>query len=79
MTKHNEKYYIKSAHPYDETEYTFAISKTGLNGTYRIYDYKGSYINDLSTVMVDTGDGWQETLEIMQKLDSEKKARIARD
>ncbi len=77
MTEHNGKYYIQSSHPYDNTDYTYAVSyNDDINYGWYIYDYDGSYINGLKTVLVDTADGWQEALEIMQNLDSKKKPNI---
>ena len=74
MTKHNGKYYIKSAHPYDNTDYSFAKSyNDNIDYGWYIYDYDGKY------KQVDTADGWQEALKIMQSIDSKKKSSIARD
>ena len=87
MTEHNGRYYIKSSHPYDETEYSWSINtEYDINGIWKVYDPNPKYstylpINDrpAQNILIDTVQGWQAALELMQKLDSEKEASLARD
>lgn len=61
---------ITSSHPYDMTDYCWAISESmDPDGSWRIID-------DGKTV--DAAIGWNETLKIMKEIDSKKSSRIDR-
>lgn len=57
-----EIYYIRSAHPYDETNYSFARSKEAdYTGEWGVYNPSGS----LAGIV----DGYEEAVELMKELD----------
>ena len=80
----NNKYYISSTHPYDETEYSWSINtEHSIDGNWKVYDPNPKYntylpINDrpAQNILIDTVQGWQAALELMQELDSTKKSNI---
>ncbi len=80
----NNKYYISSSHPYDETDYSWSINtEHDINGTWKVYDPNPEYntylsINDrpAQNILIDTVQGWQAALELMQNLDNKKKSNI---
>lgn len=72
MSKYSnkDKFYITSSHPYDLTDYCWAVSKDdNINGSWQIID---------DDQVVNAAIGWNEALKIMQEIDSKKKARIDR-
>lgn len=69
----NGKIMLYSIHPYDLTDYCYAISQE--DGTFIIFDYLN---NDKKAVPVNYDTELEETLEIMQEIDSEKTACIDR-
>lgn len=83
LSKRNDnKFQITSSHPYDETDYSYAISKTDdINGIWNVYDKDPNYVinsNKSAFMKIGVANDWNEALEFMKKLDSEKKPKIDR-
>ena len=83
LSKRNDsRFQITSSHPYDETDYSYAISKTDdINGIWNVYDKDPNYVinsNKSAFMKIGVANDWNEALEFMKKLDSEKKPKIDR-
>jgi len=77
------KYQITSVHPYDDTDYGFALSETeNIDGNWVVYDANDEYsiYIDISNrpsqyILVDKVTGWNSALELLKKIDSRKSSR----
>jgi len=86
MSESNGRYYISSRHPYDSTDYSFAVTETNdINGMWKVYVPNKDYsiylpIEDRPKQNVFAGktDGWKSTVEMMKKLDLDMKPNIDR-
>lgn len=80
----DNRYQITSSHPYDMTDYSYAISKTNdINEDWEVYDPENprTIVSDYSarkTTLEGTYKGWNEALEAMKRIDSNKTRRIDR-
>lgn len=69
--ENDDRYQITSSHPYDETDYSWAISITyDINDEWKVIDPESKNKQIVK--------GWNEALDLMKKIDSEKKPRIDR-
>lgn len=81
------KYQITSVHPYDDTDYGFALSETeNIDGNWVVYDANDEYSTymDISNrpsqyILVDKVTGWNSALELLKKIDSRKSTRKVED
>lgn len=69
--RNDKRYQITSSHPYDNTDYSWAVSiNNDINSNWKIMDSDNN--------MVDVVIGWDNALELLQKLDSTKTTHIDR-
>lgn len=83
ISKRNDnRLQITSSHPYDLTEYSYAISENdNIDGDWNVYDPGNprTIISDYSarkTTLEGTYKGWNEAFEVMKKIDSKKTRNI---
>ena len=82
--REDSSYQITSSHPYDMTDYSYAISKNNdINSDWDVYDPENprTIVSDYSarkTTLEGTYKGWNEALEAMKRIDLNKKRRIDR-
>lgn len=82
--RNDSRFQITSYHPYDMTEYSYAISKNNdINSDWEVYDPENprTIVSDYSarkTTLEGTYKGWNEALEAMKRIDSNKTRRIDR-
>lgn len=82
--RNDDRFQITSSHPYDMTEYSYAISKNNdINSDWNVYDPENprTIVSDYSakkTTLEGTYKGWNKTLDVMKRIDSNKKRRIDR-
>lgn len=68
--RNDERLQITSSHPYDNTEYCWAISADEFyTGSWQIID---------NGKVVDAAIGYEKAVEIMKEIDSKKEAKIDR-
>lgn len=85
ITKRNDnRYQITSSHPYDLTDYSWAVSvEDNIDGLWKVYEPNPdcSIYMDISRrpsqyLFIDAVKGWDKALELLQKLDATKTTKI---
>lgn len=85
LRKRNDgRFQITSSHPYDETDYAWAVTRgDNVNGYWLVYDPNPEYSiyididkRPAQNILVDTVEGWDEALQLIKDLDSKKKPNI---
>ena len=85
ITKRNDnRYQITSSHPYDLTDYSWAVSvEDNIDGLWKVYEPNPDYsiYMDISRrpsqyLFIDAVKGWDKALELLQKLDATKTTKI---
>ena len=80
----DNRFQITSSHPYDLTDYCYAISENDdINGNWKVYDPgRNHYIPSINGLSRNTLEGifkgWNEALDKIKELDSKKEPRIDR-
>ena len=85
ITKRNDnRYQITSSHPYDNTDYSWAVSvEDNIDGLWKVYEPNPDYSIYIDVrrrpsqyLFIDAVKGWDKALELLQKLDATKTTKI---
>ena len=84
QARNDGKYQITSSHPYDETDYSWAVSTdSDIDGLWKVYEPNPDYSiymdidkRPAQYLFIDAIKGWDKTLKYLQRLDSTIKSSV---